>query len=427
MVPVTVIKAGPCVVVQRKTSENDGYDAVQLGLVDRSTTRGRRGRTAPVNQPVKGTSRRPASRRRGAWSGVRRRGRRRRAQGGRLEIDVDRSSRKTTTSTSSASGQGQGLPGRHQAPRLRRWSRDPRLDVPPRARARSGSRRTPSKCAFQGIACRVRWAPSGTTAQEPQDRQGRRGGEPVLRARLGSGSPQRLPVEIRTIEDARRPSRTSESETVMKIDSQEPGRTRHGAASLESARRGVRLPATRSTLVHEAVVAIRRGTAARDAQTKNPRTRCRGGGRKPWRQKGTGRARSRQTTARRCGASRRNRARSAAAESYACNSCPREMRNALKFGALSQQALATAARVIEAFDSSTLTRTKAPAERRRDRAVWASSGKALVVDEWENATWRWRRATTRASRSVDVHSACNVYDVVDREHVVFSRGRRSRT
>jgi large subunit ribosomal protein L3 len=33
-VPVTVVQAGPCVVVQRKTVEKDGYDAVQLGLVE---------------------------------------------------------------------------------------------------------------------------------------------------------------------------------------------------------------------------------------------------------------------------------------------------------------------------------------------------------------------------------------------------------
>lgn len=31
-IPVTVIEAGPCVVVQKKTAENDGYDAVQLGF-----------------------------------------------------------------------------------------------------------------------------------------------------------------------------------------------------------------------------------------------------------------------------------------------------------------------------------------------------------------------------------------------------------
>src|SRR5512137_1853960 len=32
--PVTVIAAGPCVVVQRKSKEKDGYSAVQLGLVE---------------------------------------------------------------------------------------------------------------------------------------------------------------------------------------------------------------------------------------------------------------------------------------------------------------------------------------------------------------------------------------------------------
>jgi len=34
VVPVTVLKAGPCVVVQRKTAQKDGYEAVQRGLVE---------------------------------------------------------------------------------------------------------------------------------------------------------------------------------------------------------------------------------------------------------------------------------------------------------------------------------------------------------------------------------------------------------
>jgi len=34
VVPVTLLKAGPCMVVQRKTPTTDGYDAVQLGLVE---------------------------------------------------------------------------------------------------------------------------------------------------------------------------------------------------------------------------------------------------------------------------------------------------------------------------------------------------------------------------------------------------------
>jgi large subunit ribosomal protein L3 len=34
VIPVTVIKAGPCVVVQNKMKDRDGYEAVQLGLVE---------------------------------------------------------------------------------------------------------------------------------------------------------------------------------------------------------------------------------------------------------------------------------------------------------------------------------------------------------------------------------------------------------
>ena len=39
VVPVTVVKAGPCLVVQRKTNDSDGYEAVQLGLVEDSAPR----------------------------------------------------------------------------------------------------------------------------------------------------------------------------------------------------------------------------------------------------------------------------------------------------------------------------------------------------------------------------------------------------
>lgn len=38
-IPVTVIEAGPCPVVQRKTAETDGYDAVQLGFTEQKPQR----------------------------------------------------------------------------------------------------------------------------------------------------------------------------------------------------------------------------------------------------------------------------------------------------------------------------------------------------------------------------------------------------
>ncbi|KPV57083.1 50S ribosomal protein L3 [Paenibacillus sp. A3] len=35
VVPVTVIQAGPCTVLQKKDSENDGYEAIQIGFADK--------------------------------------------------------------------------------------------------------------------------------------------------------------------------------------------------------------------------------------------------------------------------------------------------------------------------------------------------------------------------------------------------------
>ena len=46
VVPVTVIEAGPCMVCQKKTVENDGYEAVQIGFGDMKASK--------VNKPMKG-------------------------------------------------------------------------------------------------------------------------------------------------------------------------------------------------------------------------------------------------------------------------------------------------------------------------------------------------------------------------------------
>jgi large subunit ribosomal protein L3 len=40
--PATVIKAGPCVIVQAKNAQNDGYEAVQLGLVEETPAKVRK-------------------------------------------------------------------------------------------------------------------------------------------------------------------------------------------------------------------------------------------------------------------------------------------------------------------------------------------------------------------------------------------------
>ena len=45
-IPVTVVEAGPCVITQKKTMDNDGYEAVQVGFGDVKVAR--------VNKPMKG-------------------------------------------------------------------------------------------------------------------------------------------------------------------------------------------------------------------------------------------------------------------------------------------------------------------------------------------------------------------------------------
>jgi large subunit ribosomal protein L3 len=45
--PVTVLEVGPCVIVQRKTADKDGYEAVQVGLVDAKSAK-------KANKPQKG-------------------------------------------------------------------------------------------------------------------------------------------------------------------------------------------------------------------------------------------------------------------------------------------------------------------------------------------------------------------------------------
>lgn len=46
LIPVTVLEAGPCVVVQKKTMENDGYEAIQIGYTD--------AKPKHVTKPMKG-------------------------------------------------------------------------------------------------------------------------------------------------------------------------------------------------------------------------------------------------------------------------------------------------------------------------------------------------------------------------------------
>ena len=57
LVPVTVIKAGPCTVVQTKTVESDGYNAVQVGFGELTEKRAEK----LLSKPVQGHYKRPSA------------------------------------------------------------------------------------------------------------------------------------------------------------------------------------------------------------------------------------------------------------------------------------------------------------------------------------------------------------------------------
>ena len=131
MQPATVLKAGPCVVAQVKTVESDGYEAVQLGLVEAKPTK--------ENKPTQGHFKKagvPPTR-------VRREVK---VKAGGEPVKPGDQVNVVDLRRRRARGRHrhqprQGLPGRRQAAPLRRRPRDARLDVPPRARDRLAPRR----------------------------------------------------------------------------------------------------------------------------------------------------------------------------------------------------------------------------------------------------------------------------------------------
>lgn len=165
-------------------------------------------------------------------------------------------------------------------------------------------------------------------------------------------------------------------------------------------------------LIHQVVVAIRAAARAGTHKTKG-RGELRGGGKKPWRQKGTGRARA--------GSSRSPLWRSGGTvhgpqpRDHSLGVSAREKRNALR-SALSRK-LADEQFVV--VDSLELDSHKTNALSATVAGL-GLDGKVLFVDDWNNENLGLASRNNPKLKAVDALGV-NVYDVVDREHVVVSR------
>ena len=153
--------------------------------------------------------------------------------------------------------------------------------------------------------------------------------------------------------------------------------------------------------------AARRGTH----KTKN-RKDVRGGGKKPWRQKGTGRARS--------GSTRSPLWRSGGTvhgpqpRSYEKKMTAREKKNALK-SALSRKLAEERLVVLDSLDLES-HKTRQLAGQLGGLGI---DGKALLVDRHDNRNLELSARNNPGLKTVDALGV-NVYDVVDRPFVVFS-------
>ena len=170
-------------------------------------------------------------------------------------------------------------------------------------------------------------------------------------------------------------------------------------------------------LIHLAVESLRASWRRGTHKTKT-RAEVRGSGRKPWRQKGTGRARAgsfRSPLWRTGGVTHGPQPRS-----YKNKLSVAEKRNALK-SALSRKLADDGVLVVDSLDLE----SHKTAELARSLGKLGADGKVLLVDRFDNDNLSLAARNNPKVKTVDAMGV-NVYDVVDRTHLVFSEEALSR-
>jgi large subunit ribosomal protein L4 len=168
----------------------------------------------------------------------------------------------------------------------------------------------------------------------------------------------------------------------------------------------------RSALIHQAAMAQLDARRVGTADTLT-RAQVRGGGRKPWRQKGTGRARQGSRTSpqwRGGGVVFGPHPRD-----YAVKVNDKVRRSALR-GALSAKAADGAVKVVEGFDLDKI-QTKALVER---LAAWEVQGRVLLVLAARDENVERSAANLREVRII-LADSLNVVDLLEADTIVFTR------
>ena len=166
------------------------------------------------------------------------------------------------------------------------------------------------------------------------------------------------------------------------------------------------------SLIHQAVVRQQAGRRIGSADTQT-RGEVRGGGRKPWRQKGTGRAR--QGTRRAPQWAGGGVVFGPHPRSYE-QKMPAKMRRSALRGALSAKQADGAVRVVTGFDLDEI-KTKSMLDRLE---AWNAEGKVLLVLSARDATIERSSRNLRSVRVI-LADSLNVVDLLEADTVVFTR------
>ena len=288
IVPVTVVAAGPCVVTQVRTPDVDGYAAVQIGYgaIDPRKV------NKPDGRPLRQGRRHAAPPRRSSCAPT--------------TPPSTRSARRSPPSCSrpascvdvSRHQQGQGLRRCHEAPRL------PGRRAPPTARTATTASRARSAAAPPRAGCsRACGWPAGWAASAPPPRT-----SPSTRSTpskgllLIKGAVPGPKGGLVARPHRRRREPTSEHRHRRGVTIEPTDRSRRLHRRRQDRRHRRRCPAdvfdvqVNIPLIHQVVVA-QLAAARQGTHSTKTRGEVRGGGRKPYRQKGTGRARQGSTRA----------------------------------------------------------------------------------------------------------------------------------
>jgi large subunit ribosomal protein L4 len=192
--------------------------------------------------------------------------------------------------------------------------------------------------------------------------------------------------------------------TILKADGKEAG-------SVDLAETLFAAPVNEA-LIHQAVI---RQLAGRRLGTSNTLTRgeVHGGGKKPWRQKGTGRARQGTKTAPQWAGG--GVVFGPHPRSYE-QRMPAKMRRSALRGVLSAKASEGAVRVVEGFDLDEI-KTRAMIDR---LAAWDAGGKVLLVLPRRDQTVERSCRNLQAVRVI-LADSLNVVDLLEADTVVFTR------